>query len=160
MRPSAVLALSLLPTAAAREIIRCSNNSSPVDWDSYGIILKSTMNFEFLLNNSRAAAQVCLLSGHMVGHGLGVEGPTALRILPIHTHTAEKNGYVAAAVVVAAPKDLEEKLNADIQDPNSTLYQHPQEIIRNLTQQIDASERVIIGELCLFWTPVPFSGEM
>jgi hypothetical protein len=160
MRPLTALTLSLLlPSSATADEhttgIRCGNNTSPVgstsNWGQYGIIFKSSLSYGFLRNNSQSVTQVCLLSGPMVGHALGIEekGLAALRILPIHTHGADKLGYVAAAVVVNAPNgDVEKKLNAAIQAPNSTLYQHPEQLIRSLAQQIDVTEGVIVGE---FW---------
>ena len=99
--------------------------------------------------------QVCLHSGPMVAYALGMDedddGPKALRILPIATHTSHEAGYMAAAVVVNAPADANaaKRLNEAVKLPNSTLYQNPGQLVRGLAAQIDANECIIHGELSI-----------
>jgi len=149
MRPFATLALALLFSFSARAeghpaSIRCSNNTvlAKPGWENYGIIFKSSLNFDFLLNQPKSVVQVCQHSGPMVAYALGMDedGPKALRILPIHTHAAYEGGYVAAAVVVNAPDaETAKRLNEAVKLPNSTLYQNPGQLIGSLAAQIDTN---------------------
>lgn len=151
----AVALSSLLTSAVADQHttgLQCGNNtsSSHPDWATYGIIFKYTsLSFDFLVNNSLSVVQVCTLSGPMVAHALGIneKDPKAIRILPIHTHAADQRGYVAAAVMVSVPNNgTEKKLNEAIRAPESALYQHPTQLVRDLAAQVDANESVIVGE--------------
>jgi len=139
-----VLFSSFSTTAEGRTAgIRCGNStaSPKPGWGNYGILFKSSLNYDFLLNQSQAVVQVCLHSGPMVAYALGMDedddGPKALRILPIATHTSHEAGYMAAAVVVNAPADANaaKRLNEAVKLPNSTLYQNPGQLVRGLAAQ-------------------------
>lgn len=111
------------------------------------IAFKEPLNYEFVAGHSKSAAQ--LLSG--VPQLLRYEGTITndslvqiRRLQPLDTQAAY--GYITTLAIVTYPTDMVPTLALDIKLPNSLLYQDPQPLLYNISQQINSAIGIYLGD--------------
>lgn len=110
------------------------------------IAFKYPLNYPFVASHSKSAAQ--LLSGipkALIYAGqIGNESLVQMRRLqPLDTD--EAYGFITTIAVVTYPDSLIDTLALDIRLPNSRLYQNPDSLIYNITQQINSAIGITLG---------------
>lgn len=111
------------------------------------IAFKYPLNYPFVASHSKSAAQ--LLSG--VPKALIYEGQIAneslvqmRRLQPLDTE--DEYGFITTIAVVTYPDSLIDTLALDIRLPNSRLYQNPDSLTYNITQQINSAIGITLGD--------------
>lgn len=111
------------------------------------IAFKEPLNYEFVAGHSKSAAQ--LLSG--VPQLLQYEGSITneslvqiRRLQPLDTQSVY--GYITTLAIVTYPTDMVPTLALDIKLPNSQLYQDPQTLLFNISQQINSAIGIYLGD--------------
>lgn len=102
-------------------------------------------NYEFVVGNPTAAAQIFSLLPQALTYAGGFdESKVELRKL-VPLDTMESMGYITTLAIVTYPGNMVEALRMDIKVPSSALYNNPNEIIYNHTQQINTAIDITLG---------------
>lgn len=106
-------------------------------------------NYPFVVNNAKAAAQIFRLLPEALGYPLGYpdgidEKKIQMRKL-VPLDTTSSMGYISTLAIVTYPASMVETLRMDIKMPSSALYNNPEQIIYNLTKQINPAIDITIG---------------
>lgn len=111
------------------------------------IAFKEPLNYEFVATHSKSAAQ--LLSG--VPELLMYEGQITnsslvqmRRLEPLDTQ--DVYGFITTLAIVTYPTDLVPTLALDIKLPNARLYQDPDILMYNISQQINSAIGIYLGD--------------
>lgn len=138
------------PTAAAQ----------PEDTEIIQIGLLQGYNYMFVVNETKAAAQVFNLLPKALTYAAGMdEGKVKVRdtaagdsfrgkitvrkLQPLDT--VSSLGYITTVVLVSYPRHLIEALRMDIKVPTSALYNNPDPLVYNFTKQINPAIDITIG---------------
>lgn len=103
------------------------------------------MNYPFIVSNSKAAAQIFQLLPTALSYagGFPVEKVQMRKLIPLNTQ--QSLGYVTTLAIVTYPSNMVEALRMDVKIPSSPLYNHPEQLVYNLTQQINSAIDIILG---------------
>ena len=142
MRPLGLILFTLTSATTAQTIFCGSSENPSPESTRYVFTFKYTLNYDFLLAKPEAVVQVCEFAGPMVSNALSVAGPTAWMINPLDK--SDELGYVASTVVVTGPAGALSALNEQVANATSRLYNHPNQMVRQLAQQIDDNFNVTI----------------
>lgn len=102
-------------------------------------------NYPFIVRNNKAAAQIFTLLPKALADAAGFDISKAQvkRLVPLDTQSSL--GYITTCAVVTYPISMVQALSVDITLPNSALYNHPDQLIYNLTQQINPAIPIMLG---------------
>lgn len=102
-------------------------------------------NYEFVVSNSKAAAQIFqYLPEALKTTGSFDPNMVQLRkLIPLNTKASL--GYVTTLALCTYPSSLIDALRMDVKTPNSPLYSHEEQILYNLTAQINPAIDIIVG---------------
>ncbi len=102
-------------------------------------------NYPFVVDNDRAAAQIFKLLPEALSEAAGFDISKAQvkRLVPLDTQNSL--GYITTCAVVSYPISMVDTLSIDIKLPNSALYNNRDQLIFNLTQQINPAIPITLG---------------
>jgi len=102
-------------------------------------------NYHFVVDNDRAAAQIFKLLPQALSDagGFDISKAQVKRLVPLDTQNTL--GYITTCAVVSYPINMVETLSIDIKLPNSALYNNRDQLIYNLTQQINPAIPIVNG---------------
>lgn len=100
-----------------------------------------------MVDNNKAAAQLFLLLPKALADAAGfdINKAQVKRLVPLDTQNSL--GYITTCAVVSYPNSMVEALSIDITLPNAALYNHQEQLIYNLTQQINPAIPITLGAL-------------
>lgn len=103
-------------------------------------------NYPFVVETDRAAAQIFSLVPLALSQagGFDISKAQVKRLVPMDTQNSL--GYITTCAIVSYPKSMVETLSIDIKLANSPLYNNPDQLIYNLTQQINPAIPIIVGQ--------------
>jgi hypothetical protein len=101
--------------------------------------------YPFVVENDRAAAQIFNLLPRALSDagGFDIRKAEVKRLVPLDTQSSL--GYITTCAQVTYPIKLVPTLSNDIGLPNSKLYRNPDQLIYNLTLQINPAIPITIG---------------
>lgn len=105
-------------------------------------------NYPFVVHNAKSAAQLYSLLPQALQYAGGFdENLVQLRkLVPLDTTTSL--GYITTLAYVTYPETLVDALAQDVRIPSSPLYNNPEQLIYNFTQQINPAIDIKLG-----WIP-------
>jgi hypothetical protein len=103
------------------------------------------MNYPFVVGNAKAAAQIFQLLPQALSYagGFPVEKVQMRKLIPLNTQ--QSLGYVTTLAIITYPSNMVEALRMDVKIPSSPLYNSPEQLVYNLTQQINSAIDIILG---------------
>lgn len=103
------------------------------------------MNYEFVVGNSKAAAQIFEYLPTAVRNtgDFPAEKVILKKLVPLDT--VGTLGYWTTIALMTYPSNMIDQLRLDVRTPNSPLYNEGSEIVTNLTAQINAAIDIIYG---------------
>ncbi|CRK15235.1 hypothetical protein BN1708_011403 [Verticillium longisporum] len=102
-------------------------------------------NYEFVSKNPMAAAQLFTLLPIALTDGAGIDAGKVIVTSLVPYDTMPSLGYITTLARFWYPKSMVDQLRMDIKIPNSRLYNNPQQLIYNLTQNINPAIDIIPG---------------
>lgn len=103
------------------------------------------MNYEFVVGNSKAAAQIFQYLPVAL-KGTGSFDPDKVQLLKLQPlNTRASLGYLTTLALMTYPSNLIDQLRMDLRSPNSPLYNHDEQIVYNLTAEINPAIDIIVG---------------
>lgn len=90
-----------------------------------------------MANSDRAVGQIFKLLPQALSEAGGFDINKAVMHKLIPLNTLSSLGYITTCALVTYPISMVEKLSVDIKLPNAALYNNPNQLIYNLTQQIN-----------------------
>lgn len=102
-------------------------------------------NYPFVAANAKAAAQIFRLLPRALADAAGfdINKAQVKRLVPLDTQNSL--GFITTCAVLTYPISMVEALSIDIKFPNSALYQNQDQLIYNLTQQINPAIPIKLG---------------
>ncbi|KAK7734994.1 hypothetical protein SLS53_007771 [Cytospora paraplurivora] len=107
---------------------------------------KYPLNYPFVASHPRSAAQLLAGIPQALTYGGGITNTSLVqmrRLQPLSTE--EQYGYTTTLAVVTYPADLVSTLSLQITQPAAKLYHNPDELIYNITAQINSAIGITIG---------------
>jgi hypothetical protein len=103
------------------------------------------LNYEFVVSNSKAAAQIFeyLPTAVRSTGDFPAEKVILTKLVPLDT--VGTLGYWTTIALMTYPSNLIDQLRLDVRTPNSPLYNQGSEIVTNLTAQINTAIDIIYG---------------
>lgn len=135
-----------LPTALPKAITPDTGNDPPPDDTTLiQIGFGFGMNYPFVVSNAKAAAQIFQLLPQALSYagGFPVEKVQMRKLIPLNTQ--QSLGYVTTLAIITYPSNMVEALRMDVKIPSSPLYNSPEQLVYNLTQQINSAIDIILG---------------
>ncbi|KAK1829033.1 hypothetical protein QBC39DRAFT_141282 [Podospora conica] len=148
-----------IPTELPKAINPPSAAAQPEDTEIIQIGLLQGYNYKFVVDETKAAAQVFNLLPKALSYAAGAdEGKvkarddgaavfrnkiTARKLQPLDT--VSSLGYLTTVVLVSYPRHLIEALRMDIKLPTSALYNNPDPLVYNFTKQINPAIDITLG---------------
>ena len=135
-----------LPTALPKAITpESADNPPPEDTTLIQIGFGFGMNYPFVVSNAKAAAQIFQLLPTALSYagGFPVEKVQMRKLIPLNTQ--QSLGYVTTLAIVTYPSSMVEALRMDVKIPSSPLYSNDEQLVYNLTQQINSAIDIILG---------------
>lgn len=105
------------------------------------------LNYPFVVQNTKAAAQIFQLLPEALEYGGDVDAQLVVMRKLIPLNTLRSLGYVTTLAIVTWPTDLVDALRLNVTIPTSKLYHHPWSLVRNLTEQINPAISIISGSV-------------
>lgn len=104
-------------------------------------------NYEFIATQPLAAAQIFHLLPQALAHGgnFNLDENTIVMHSIVPYDTLDPLEYITSQALVYYPSEGIEQLRLDIKSPNSALYNHENELVRNLTKEINPAIDIILG---------------
>ncbi len=103
------------------------------------------MNYAFVASNGKAAAQIFQLLPQALSYagGFDVDKAQVQKLVPLNTY--QSLGYATTLAVVSYPSDLIDTLRMDVRIPTSSLYNNPEQLVYNLTMEINPAIDIVLG---------------
>ncbi|KAK1635307.1 hypothetical protein BDP81DRAFT_322664, partial [Colletotrichum phormii] len=103
-------------------------------------------NYQHVSKNPNAAAQIftCLPKALADAAGLDVNQIQMTKLVPYDT--SQTLGYITTLAKFYYPKSMVDTLRMDIKIPNSAIYNNPDQLVYNLTQNINPAIEIIPGQ--------------
>ncbi|KAL9945885.1 hypothetical protein D7B24_004719 [Verticillium nonalfalfae] len=102
-------------------------------------------NYEFVSKNPMAAAQLFTLLPTALADGAKIDAGKVIVTSLVPYDTMPSLGYITTLARFWYPESMVDQLRMDIKIPNSLLYNNPQQLIYNLTQNINPAIDIIPG---------------
>ncbi|KAG7122401.1 Signaling mucin MSB2 like protein [Verticillium longisporum] len=102
-------------------------------------------NYEFVSKNPMAAAQLFTLLPIALADGAKIDAGRVVVTSLVPYDTMSSLGYLTTLARFWYPESMVDQLRMDIKIPNSLLYNNPQQLIYNLTQNINPAIDIIPG---------------
>jgi hypothetical protein len=135
-----------IPTSYPQAIAPNNGPSTPPeDTVLIQIGFREGYNYPFVVANDRAAAQIFSLLPQALSDagGFDISKAQVKRLVPLDTQASL--GYLTTCAQVTYPQSMVNALAIDIKLPNSPLYNNPNQLIYNLTQQINPAIPITLG---------------
>ncbi|KAK0746670.1 hypothetical protein B0T18DRAFT_429594 [Schizothecium vesticola] len=147
-----------IPTELPRAINPPSAAPQPEDTEIIQIGLLQGYNYRFVVDETKAAAQVFNLLPKALSYAAGSDDSKvkardeatafkskimARKLQPLDT--VSSLGYLTTVVLVSYPRHLIESLRMDIKLPSSALYNNPDPLVYNFTKQINPAIDITLG---------------
>lgn len=102
--------------------------------------------YQFVVENSKAAAQIFKFLPYALSYAgdFDVSKVQVKRLVPLNTQGSL--GYITTCAMVSYPASMVDALAVDIKVPTSRLYNNPDELLYNLTQQINPAIPIRLDE--------------
>jgi hypothetical protein len=103
------------------------------------------MNYKFVSNNPMAAAQIFTYLPNALAYagGFDISKIKMKKLVPYDTQSTL--GYITTIAKLYYPRSMVETLRMDVRIPNSPLYNHPDQLVYNLTININPAIEIIPG---------------
>ncbi len=103
------------------------------------------MNYNFIANNAMAAAQLFQLLPEALSYAGGFDASKVQmrKLVPLNTY--QTLGYITTLAIVSYPSEMVETLRMDLKIPTSPLYSNPEQLVYNLTMEINSAIDIILG---------------
>jgi hypothetical protein len=136
---------STLPSSLPQAITPNSDNTTiPVDTTVIGVTFRQGLNYEFVVNNGAASAQIFqFLPDALKAIGNFPGDKIQMVNLGPNVGTQATLGYIATIAKVTFPSNAIDTLKLQLITPNSRLYNQGEEIVKNLTRQINPAIDII-----------------
>ncbi|KAK3944867.1 hypothetical protein QBC46DRAFT_251217, partial [Diplogelasinospora grovesii] len=134
-----------IPTALPKAITPDSGlDPQPEDTTLIQIGFLYGFNYNFVVGNNKAAAQIFQLLPQALSYAGGFDSSKVQmrKLIPLDTPTL---GYITTLAIVTYPSSMVEALRMDVKIPSSALYNNPEQLVYNLTLQINPSIDIILG---------------
>ncbi|KAM9885084.1 hypothetical protein VD0002_g7372 [Verticillium dahliae] len=102
-------------------------------------------NYEFVSKNPMAAAQLFTLLPTALTDGAKIDAGKVVVTSLVPYDTMSSLGYITTLARFWYPESMVDQLRMDIKIPNSLLHNNPQQLIYNLTQNINPAIDIIPG---------------
>jgi len=123
-----------------------NDDPNPIDTSLIQIGFLSGFNYPFVVENNKAAAQIFQLLPKALADVIGADIASKIQIRKlVPLDTSQSLGYITTLAILTYPSSLIESLRMDIKIPSSSLYNNQEQLVANLTQQINPAIDVIIG---------------
>lgn len=147
-----------IPTELPKAINPPSAAPQPEDTEIIQIGLLQGYNYKFVVDETKAAAQVFNLLPKALSFAAGTDDIKvkardeasgfkskimARKLQPLDT--VSSLGYLTTVVLVSYPRHLIESLRMDIKLPTSALYNNPDPLVYNFTKQINPAIDITLG---------------
>ena len=103
-------------------------------------------NYEHVSNHPMAAAQIFAYLPVALAHAADIDGSKIKVIRLVPFDTTASLGYITTLARFYYPETLLDKLRMDVKIHNSALYNNPEELVYNLTSQINSAIDIIPGQ--------------
>jgi hypothetical protein len=102
-------------------------------------------NYDFVVTQAKAAAQIFQLLGPALSYGVSVDASNVQvqKLIPLDTNPTL--GYTTTLAIVAFPQDLVQTLSVQVVVPSSKLYQNSNQLVYNLTANINPAISIYLG---------------
>jgi len=103
-------------------------------------------NYPFVVQNDKAAAQIFKYLPQALSEAakFDISKAQVKRLVPMDTQNSL--GYITTCAIVTYPISMVDALSIDIKLPNSALYNNDNQLIFNLTQQINPAIPITLGQ--------------
>jgi hypothetical protein len=103
-------------------------------------------NYPFVVGNDKAAAQIFTLLPQALSQAAGfdIDMSQVKKLVPMDTQNSL--GYITTCAHVSYPVSMVETLSMNIKLANSPLYNNDNQLIYNLTMQINPAISIIVGQ--------------
>jgi len=147
-----------IPTELPKAINPPTASPQPEDTEIIQIGLLQGYNYKFVVDETKAAAQVFNLLPKALAYAAGSDAGkvkirdadggftskiTARKLEPMYT--VSSLGYLTTIVLVSYPRHLIESLRMDIKLPTSALYNNPDALVYNFSKQINPAIDITRG---------------
>ena len=134
-----------LPSTLPGAITPNSDNATiPPDTTIIGITFLEPLNYEFVASNGVASAQIFrYLPDALANTGNFKRDLIQMVNLGPNVGTQATLGYIATTGKLTYPSNAIDALKLQLMTPNSPLYNHGEEIVRNLTHQINPAVNLL-----------------
>ncbi|KAG7135203.1 Signaling mucin MSB2 like protein [Verticillium longisporum] len=142
--PSTIIVENSTPTRAATDAVApTSGVALPSDLPKVGFLYAE--NYEFVSKNPMAAAQLFTLLPIALTDGAKIDAGKVIVTSLVPYDTMPSLGYITTLARFWYPASMVDQLRMDIKIPNSLLHNNPQQLIYNLTQNINPAIDIIPG---------------
>ncbi|KAK0718118.1 hypothetical protein B0T26DRAFT_648018, partial [Lasiosphaeria miniovina] len=121
--------------------------TQPIDTTVIQIGFLQGYNYPFVVDNTKAAAQLFQLLPEALTFTGKFPSDKVQVIKLIPALTGQTLGYISTLAICTYPTNMIDSLRIDIKIPSSLLYNNPDKLIYNLTQQINPAIDIIMGSL-------------
>lgn len=135
-----------LPTGLPKAITPdTSNNPAPEDTTEIQIGFGYGLNYAFVAVTPKAAAQVLKILPELLAYQGGFDQSKSVvqRLVPYDT-TAQL-GYVTMLAICTYPTSLVEQLRMDMHIPTAALWNDPDQLAYNMSQEINPAIDILLG---------------
>ncbi|KAK3318282.1 hypothetical protein B0H66DRAFT_231164 [Apodospora peruviana] len=135
-----------IPTALPKAITPDSGLEPPPDDTTLiQIGFKGALNYPFVVENNKAAAQIFRLLPEALGYAgrFGSDKCRMMKLIPLDTSISL--GYITTIAILSYPSQMVDNLSMDIKIPSSSLYNNPDQLVYNLTMQINPGIDIVLG---------------
>ncbi len=135
-----------LPSGLPKAITPDSGNASlPADTTLIQVAFLAGLNYKWVASKPQAAAQIVdtlpkILSWHA---GVPEDMIKVVRLTPYNTYY--QTGFITTLAIASYPKTLVSQLRMDMHAPNSAVFQNPNALAYNMSQQINTAIDILLG---------------
>ncbi|CAK7266179.1 multicopy suppressor of a budding defect [Sporothrix epigloea] len=135
-----------LPTGLPKAITPdTSNNPAPDDTTEIQIAFGYGLNYAFVAVTPKAAAQVLKILPELLSYQGGFDQSKSVvqRLVPYDT--TSQLGYVTMLAICTYPTTLVDQLRMDMHIPTAALWNDPDQLAYNMSQEINPAIDIILG---------------